>query len=69
MSGTRETRGEPALNSRLILAGMVRPSETAQVDIGPDEIAKSSSCSNGSYMNDVSLVIYLNYDVVLGGLF
>ena len=34
---------------------MVRPSETAQVDIGPDEIVKSNSCSNGSYMNDVSL--------------
>ena len=34
---------------------MARPSETAQVDIGPDEIAKSNSCSNGSHMNDVSL--------------
>ena len=35
---------------------MARPSETAQqVDIGPDEIVKSNSCSNGSYMNDVSL--------------
>ena len=30
-------------------------SETAQVDIGPNEIVKSNSCSNGSYMNDVSL--------------
>ena len=38
---------------------MARPSETAQVDIGPDEIVKSNSCSNGSYMIDVSLVIYL----------
>jgi hypothetical protein len=28
---------------------------SAQVDIGPDEIVKSNSCSNGSYMNDVSL--------------
>ena len=34
---------------------MARPSETAQVDIGPDEIVKSNSCSNGSYMIDVSL--------------
>ena len=36
---------------------MTRPSETTQVDIGPDEIVKSNSCSNGSYayMNDVSL--------------
>ena len=31
------------LNGRLILARMARPSETAQVDIGPDEIAKSNS--------------------------
>jgi hypothetical protein len=34
---------------------MARPSKSAQVDIGPDEIVKSNSCSNGSYMNDVSL--------------
>jgi hypothetical protein len=36
----------PPLNGRLvrrILARMARPSETAQVDIGPDEIAKSNS--------------------------
>ena len=34
---------------------MARPSETAQVDIGPDEIVKSNSCSNSSNMIDVSL--------------
>jgi hypothetical protein len=33
----------PPLNGRLILARMARPSETAQVGIGPDEIAKLNS--------------------------
>ena len=43
---------------------MARPSETAQVDIGPDEIVKSNSCSNGSYMIDVSLSDLPDLEVV-----
>jgi hypothetical protein len=54
----------PPLNGRLILARMARPSETAQVDIGPDEIAKSrigkfGKMQQSSLLNDTSASFHI----------